>query len=854
MITENYMNCLQSIRAGVGVLKSIAVLALITTVAACTAGGAPTTTTQATTPGAAASSYNGPAASTADVQSFKISLWENIRTSDKCGGCHHENGQSPMFARSDDVNQAYQAATALVNFQQPDQSTLVLRVGSGHNCWVADPKACADTMLTWIKAWIGTSATSSTGIVLTPPTSTPVAGGKLFPASATDSSPSFATTVYPLLKDFCSGCHQPSASSAQTPYFASSDVNAAYAAAQSKIDLNTPANSRFVVRLRDEHHNCWTTTTGPTAGPSDCVGSSTAMLNAIQAYAAGIAVTQVDTAQVLSQALHLKDGTIASGGNRSEANIIAKYEFKTGKDHTAFDTSGVSPSADLLLQGDVTWAGGWGIGINKGGKAQATTAASSKIAAAVTATGEYSIEAWVAPANVAQTDAWIVSYSGSDTTRNVTLGQHAMQYQAATRSDQTDPNGKPPLLTAAANMNAQAALQHVVLTYDPVNGQQLYVNGVFTGDKDPKKGGSLASWDNTFALVLGSETTGKEQWLGVIKFLAIHSRALTAAQVMQNFNAGVGEKYFLLFDVSSLSGVPQSYIKVTASVLDSYGYQFSSPTFISLDPNAAPANIPVKGIRIGVNGVELPTGQSYSTVNTTVGGSGYTAANGQLLSSVGAVVAAASPPDSGLDLFFLTFEQLGTHLHAHTEPTVPVAAPVYPTVAPPTSGVKNFAQINSTLSQITGVPVSNPTTYQLYMTLQQSLPPTNDITAFLSSHQSAIAQLTDQYCNIAVHTPSASTLPVGPLFPALDINQTDAGTYFGNAANVNMVVNALINRAIGTGVNTANATIVTNELTSAQTGLIPKLVAANPTGTGRVATIAQAACTAVLGSSVVSLQ
>jgi Concanavalin A-like lectin/glucanases superfamily len=597
--------------------------------------------------------------------------------------------------------------------------------------------------------------------------------------------------------------------------------------------------------LRDEHHNCWTTA----AGPSDCVGSSAAMLAAIQAFAGGIPVTQVDTSLVVSQALHLKDGTVASGGNRSEANLIAKYEFKTGTGTTAYDTSGVSPSADLLFTGDVSWVGGWGININTGGKAQATTAASSKIAAAITATGEYSIEVWAAPANVTQTNAWIVSYSGSDKTRNATLGQHAMQYQADTRSDQTDPNGQPPLLTAAANMNAQAALQHIVLTYDPVNGQQIYVNGVFTGDKDPKKGGSLASWDNTFALVLGSETTGKEQWLGVIKFVALHSRALTAAQVMQNFNAGVGEKYFVLFDVSSLSGVPQSYIEVTGSVLDSYAYQFSSPTFVSLNPNAVPANIPIKGIRVGVNGIELPTGQSYSTVNATIGGAAYSPANGQLLSSVGAVIAADKGVDN--DLFFLTFEQLGTNTHAHTEPVVPVAAPTYPLVPPPAFGVKNFAQINGTLSQITGIPVSNPTAFQLYMTLQQSLPPTNDITAFLASHQSAISQLTDQYCNIAVNTPSASTLPVGPLFPGLDITQTDAGTYFGNPTNLNMVINALVNRAIGTGVNTANAAIVTSQLNDL---ILNRLVAASPTGTGRVATIAQAACTAVLGSSVVTLQ
>ncbi len=271
MSRENFMNRFQSIGAGVRMLRHAAALALLTTLAACTAGGPATTQTQQTTPGTTASNYTGPAAANADVQSFKVNLWENIRTSDKCGGCHHEGGQSPMFARSDDVNLAYQAANPLVNFSQPDQSTLVLQVSSGHNCWVADPKACGDTMLTWIKAWIGSSATSSTGVTVTAPSSTDVAGGKLFPPTAElggdpkapSAATSFQKTVYPLLTQFCSGCHAPTASSPQTPFFAQADVDAAYIAAQDKINLNSPDQSRFVVRLRDEHHNCWTTASGP---------------------------------------------------------------------------------------------------------------------------------------------------------------------------------------------------------------------------------------------------------------------------------------------------------------------------------------------------------------------------------------------------------------------------------------------------------------------------------------------------------------------------------------------------------------------------------------------------------------
>jgi cytochrome c553 len=852
MSRENFMNSFPSISAGMRMLRQAAALALLATVAACTAGGPATSQTQQTTPGSAATSYTGPAAANADVQSFKVNLWENIRTSDKCGGCHHEGGQSPMFARSDDVNLAYQAANPLVNFSQPDQSTLVLQVSSGHNCWVADPKACGDTMLTWIKAWIGSSATSNTGVTVTPPTSTDVAGGKQFPTSATvggdgTSATSFQATVYPLLTQFCAGCHAPTASSPQTPFFAQADVNAAYIAAQDKINLNSTDQSRFVVRLRDEHHNCWTT---PSGGPADCAGSSAAMLAQINAFAGAVKVTAVDPALLLSKGLKLKDGTVASGGNRAEANLVAKYEFKTGTGTTAYDTSGVSPSADLAFTGDVTWVGGWGININTGGKAQAITATSGKIASMIKATGEFSIETWVAPANVAQTNAWIVSYSGSDKTRNVTLGQSALKLQGATRSDKTDANGGTKLtLTDDTKFPVQAALQHVVLTYDPVNGQKIYVNGVDTGAVDPAKGGSLASWDNTFALVLGAETTGKEQWLGVIRFVAIHSRALTAAQIMQNYNAGVGEKYFMLFDVTDLSGLPQAYVQVTASVLDNYAYSFTAPTFISLNPNAAPANIPLSGIRFGVNGVLQSSGQSWAMVNTTIGGSAYTAAGGQLLSKVGGIVASDKGPDT--DLMFLSFDQLGSHSHPFVNPAAPAPVATYAGVSPPLSGVKFYGQINSAMSQITGVPVNTAAVNTAYNSLQQSLPTSNDLMAFTASAQTAISSLADAYCSTAVNTAAIKNVT----FPGLDLTQAAAG-YFGAApavgspatGNRGLVINPLVNAITGGAtVNPTKAQLITDELNR----LITTLVAVAGTTTAQTA---QGACSAVVGSAAVSLQ
>lgn len=829
-------------------------LALLAALAACSGGGASTTVNQQSTPpSSSADNYTGPPPANADVQSFKINFWTNVVPSNRCGGCHHQGGQSPMFARTDDVNLAYQAAGPLVNLTNPAQSEFILKVGGGHNCWVADPSACAATMLVWIQAWIGAGSSSTTSITLIAPPVQAAGGGKQFPATASTSGTngtSFATTVWPLLTQFCSGCHTSSSATAQQPYFASADVNEAYAAAQPKMNLATPNQSRFYERLATEFHHCWATSPG---GAPDCTGSSNAMLAAITAFANGVAVTPIDPNLVVSNAVTLQQGTVAAGGSRYEANLVAKYMFMTGQGATAYDTSGVTPAADLSLSGNYSWVGGWGVdfgpamGSLPAGKAQASTSSSAKIAAMIQSSGEYSLEVWDAAADVTQTNAYILSYSGSNTTRDATLAQAAMQYQGLARSSTTSTNGQPPLLTTTTGGAAQAALQHVVITYDPVNGQKLYVNGVYTGDPDPAKGGSLANWDSTFALVLGNETTGQRPWAGVVKFAAIHNRALTAAQIQQNFAAGVGQKYYLLFGVSQLSGVAQSYILFQASQYDNYSYLFDAPKFITLDGSAAvPSNLPVSGLRLGVNGVLAPAGQSYATMAASVGGANYTAANGQLLSSLGTVVPVTLGPAN--DLFFLSFDQFGSHVHPYTEPPVVVTPPALSATPQPDLGIMTFERVNNALARITGVKTTDSVVKALYNSSQQSMPSMPLIAAFVPSQQTAISQLANAYCSQMM---ASGTLRDAFFGAGLDASlAANAGTFFASGTNRNIVKAGLVSNAVGSSVNPQAATAVTNEI-DALLLRIPTIPGAGATTVSQ-ATIA--ACTATLGSAAVTVQ
>jgi hypothetical protein len=808
---------------------------------ACGGGGAPTTQSPTTAPTGTANAYTGPAPATADVQAFAVNFWANVRVQNRCGQCHNATSpaQMPNFARSDDVNLAYAQANTVVNLESPSTSLIVTKVSGGHNCWLADPSACGEILTTWISNWAGASVGSGTTVQLVAPPSQPVGPSKNFPASPAD----FQATVYPLLTQYCSKCHAPDAATPQAPYFASSDINQAYQYAIPKMNLNTPISSRFVSRMAVDQHNCWTvcgtmtTDAGvTTVGPAN--SSAGIFLAAIQSFAGMVPVTPVDASLVTSQQLTLAQGTIASGANRFDTNVIAKYEFETGTGLVAYDTSGVDPSADLTLSGSVTWAGGWGISVGAGGKAQASTSSSKKIHDLIEATGEYSVEAWVAPALVAADKSYMVSYSGGDTLRNFTLGQTNQNYDFIMRGSNSDLNGMPQLATPTAAAVLQASLQHVVLTYDPVNGRQIFVNGTNTNVADPQKGGTIANWDDTFALVLGNEVSGDRSWQGLIKFVAIHNRALTAPQILQNFNAGVGQRFFMLFNVAAVTGVSQGYVMLTASQYDSAGYLFTSPTFISLDPTVKPDGIAVKGMRIGING-NIPTvGQAYSTLNTTVTAANYTAA-GELLSKIGTVIAIQSGPLT--DQFFLSFDQLGTKTHVTTDPTPFPIAPSYPpTVA--SVGVRTFAQINSTLSKLTGVPTTNAAVMQTYTTVQQQLPSDPTLESFSSANQVGVAQLAIQYCNSAVTTPAL----VQSLFGVATITPSLFGAT-GTAAGTSTVSNALAARVIGTGLTTQPAaSTVSNELIS----MIGKLCTSSACTTqARAQAVAAAACAAALGSS-----
>jgi len=819
--------------------------------------------------------YNGTAAPRdGDVQAFLVNFWTPMQNTATCGNCHNETTmQTPMFARFDNINDAFDEALLAANLTLPGDSLLVSKVrgdggANGHNCWNGNGTACADIMTTWIEGWAGaTAGDGGRQIVLTPPPSAPPGSSKNY-ADAT--AENFRDIVYtPYLAQYCSGCHNSSSGISQQPYFAESGAIdsylTAYEAAKPRMDLDDPSNSQFVLRLAEGHNLIdW-----PSVTPAQAAAE---MQAAIQLFADTVQITQLDPTLINSMALRLIDGTIASGGNRYENDQIALWEFKQGSGNVALDTSGVAPSLDLQLSGEYEWFGGWGITIKSGdpllgqsdGRAQGSTTNSQKLFNELRATGEYSIEAWLVPANVTQEMSRIVTYSGGQTARNFTLQQTLYNYDFLHRSTVTGANGdQPQLSTPDAAEVLQATLQHVVATFSATEGRNIYVNGqLVTPNGDPAAPGTMTDWDDTFAFVLGNEAGGDGLWEGTIRMAAIHKFALTQAQAQQNFDVGVGEKFFMLFSIEDVINVPTAYILFEAAQFDSYSYLFSQPHFITLDPTQTVEGVEIRGMRIGINGTEVDKSQTYENMVDTLSGAATLLTElGQPLSSLGAVIPLEKGPAE--DEFFLTFDVLGAQVYCSPtgiclrteDPPLVVTENDLPTA--PRLGVRTFDEINATFAAVTTVDPEQIDVDMTFQNLRQSLPATSDAKAFLSSHQVAIAQLAFEYCSALVDGPNAPAF-----FNNFDFSQSPAAAYGGTGRN--QVIDPLIDNLVGIAVmSQPDFVVVQDELGYAlpdgirPDNLIDQMMVPNTDPTEPQADtrgIAKGVCGAILGSAATLVQ
>ncbi len=838
-------------------------------------------TDETTTPFVEYQRADGPQPESDDVRAYMMEVWNNLARQDRCGSCHGD-GTDPTFARLDDINLAYNAVLPFINKDTPQSSTLVTKVSAGHNCWLgtANADSCGSIIERWITNWVlETDGDLANLIIIEPPPDRPLDTVKVF-SSVPPLGFSLGTdNLYSQLREYCSDCHSEAAATPQSPYIASDNIDNAWEAVKTKIDVGdedrelNDALSRLVVRLRSEFHNCW----------SDCQQNAQSLLTAIQTIAGEIVPTKIDKDLQISHGIQLRDGTIATTGGRYESKVIALWDFHEGEGYVAHDVSGVEPAMDLYLYGDTAWVEGNGISL-RNGRAQAESEPSKKLYDKILQTGEYSIEAWVTPANVTQENAWIVSYSGNNQLRNFTLSQTLYNYDFFQRTSTSTENGEPALSTADADQRLQATLQHVIVTYDPAVGRKIYVDGVYTGDLDDETTpGNLGNWDDSFALIVGNEASGQRQWQGDLRFLAIHNQALTPDQVATNFDAGVGQKYFLSFQITDLVEIDDcwdSYIVFEVSEFDSYSYLFNKPFFARLyspaaddDPDASARckfptppkeqsySFDVSDIRIGINGKVVEVGQAYRYLSANIR-SALNDGEYQSLGGRGTVIAKANGPQD--DIFFLAFGSINGKEGVFSEPGVVVPEDELSFFTDRTQGLKTFAEINASMATLTGIPITNEAVQSTYNSIIQQLPGVETLNTFVPAHQVAIAQLAIEYCNELVELEKTQADDERTFFKGFNLLE-DPATAFDTAEKRALVYDPVINILVGTDYSVQPTTTQIkrdfdtlldgyNDPDSAQGSTSGLLDCPDGCPTDRTATIVKSVCAAALGSATTLIQ
>jgi len=243
---------------------------------------------------------------------------------------------------------------------------------------------------------------------------------------------------------------------------------------------------------------------------------------------------------------------LTSGAARSASSgLVAFYSFDEGNGVTVRDTSGAGESLGLKIENPaaVVWA-------EDGLRVRAPTVIGAakpptRLIAAVKRSNAITLEAWITPADTAQSGpARIVTLSSGTGVRNLTLGQDGDTFDIRLRTTRTDANGLPSL--ASRRKSATTNRTHVVLTRNAAGRTRLYVHGQEHASREV--GGNLSNWDGGFRLTLANESSKDRPWRGILHQVAIYDRALDPDEVLARSKAGVTGSGPVRYDLSSVPG------------------------------------------------------------------------------------------------------------------------------------------------------------------------------------------------------------------------------------------------------------------------------------------------------------
>jgi hypothetical protein len=154
-------------------------------------------------------------------------------------------------------------------------------------------------------------------------------------------------------------------------------------------------------------------------------------------------------------------------------------------------------------------------------------------------------------------------------------------------------------------------------------------------------------------------------------------------------------------------------------------------------------------------------------------------------------------------------------------------------------GIKNFEQINMTMSYVTGVPSTEAAVRNVYNEVVAQLPTDNELKSFAPSNQVGITKLAIEYCDRAVENASLRE----QIWPGIRFQ--DNLNAVMTPANQSLIVSQTMNRFIGQAVLPQDVELAMDlELRD----LVPFLMNGEQNNNTSTRRVVKGVCTAVLAS------
>lgn len=215
------------------------------------------------------------------------------------------------------------------------------------------------------------------------------------------------------------------------------------------------------------------------------------------------------------------------------------YLFDEAGGTTVFDQSDMAPAVDLHVTNiDAVMWNDDSLTLSSPTRLSGITLPLELIEACKQS-NELTAEAWVSTPHVLQpaelSPQRILSLSEDSSSSNFILGQHQDRWITRLRTDETDANGSP--LVMSTSVVQADSLTHIVFTRSDSGLDSLYINGQISAIGEARVG-TLGSWGTSFPLTVGNEPNDERAWLGDIHAIAVYARALADDEVLGRFQAG----------------------------------------------------------------------------------------------------------------------------------------------------------------------------------------------------------------------------------------------------------------------------------------------------------------------------